>query len=55
MTLSVIDAQIEHFTIGQAFLDSELKQQIDAALQTREDDTSLDFTPQRSQKTPDCK
>lgn len=41
----------EQFTIGQAFLDSELKRQIDAALQTHGDDTSLDFNPQCSQKT----
>lgn len=46
-----IFAQIERFTIGQAFLDSELQKQIDAALQTHGDDTSLDFNPQCSPKT----
>ncbi|XP_056626651.1 nucleolar complex protein 3 homolog [Triplophysa dalaica] len=43
--------KIERFTIGQAFLDSELQKQIDAALQTHGDDTSLDFNPQCSPKT----
>ncbi|XP_051770071.1 nucleolar complex protein 3 homolog [Ctenopharyngodon idella] len=39
----------EHFTIGHAFLDPDLKTQIDAALQTESEQTSLDFT---SQHTP---
>ncbi|XP_042623126.1 nucleolar complex protein 3 homolog [Cyprinus carpio] len=37
----------EHFTIGDAFLDSELKTQIDAALQNASEQTSLDFTSQQ--------
>ncbi|XP_048027321.1 LOW QUALITY PROTEIN: nucleolar complex protein 3 homolog [Megalobrama amblycephala] len=39
----------EHFTIGHAFLDPDLKTQIDAALQTESEQTVLDFT---SQHTP---
>ncbi|XP_067286431.1 nucleolar complex protein 3 homolog [Pseudorasbora parva] len=39
----------EHFSIGHAFLDPELKTQIDAALQAEGEQTSLDFT---SQHTP---
>ncbi|KAL1263949.1 hypothetical protein QQF64_004304 [Cirrhinus molitorella] len=37
----------EHFTIGDAFLDSELKAQIDAALQDESEQMSLDFTLQQ--------
>ncbi|KAI2658759.1 hypothetical protein H4Q32_016890 [Labeo rohita] len=37
----------EHFTIGDAFLDSELKAQIDAALQNESEETNLDFTSQQ--------
>lgn len=39
----------EHFTIGHAFLDPDLKTQIDAALQHESEQMSLDFT---SQHTP---
>ncbi|XP_016402444.1 nucleolar complex protein 3 homolog [Sinocyclocheilus rhinocerous] len=40
----------EHFTIGDAFADSELKTQIDAALQNASEQTSLDFTSQHTQQ-----
>uniref|UniRef100_A0A672PU38 Nucleolar complex protein 3 homolog n=1 Tax=Sinocyclocheilus grahami TaxID=75366 RepID=A0A672PU38_SINGR len=40
----------EHFTIGDAFLDSELKTLIDAALQNESEQTSLDFTSQHTQQ-----
>ncbi|KAK9965128.1 hypothetical protein ABG768_004237 [Culter alburnus] len=36
----------EHFTIGHAYLDPDLKTQIDAALQTESEQTVLDFTSQ---------
>ncbi|XP_067226221.1 nucleolar complex protein 3 homolog [Chanodichthys erythropterus] len=36
----------EHFTIGHAFLDPDLKTQIDAALQTESEQMVLDFTLQ---------
>lgn len=39
----------EHFTIGDAFLDSELKMLIDAALQNESEQTSLDFTSQHTE------
>ncbi|XP_052426489.1 nucleolar complex protein 3 homolog [Carassius gibelio] len=39
----------EHFTIGDAFLDSELKTLIDAALQNESEQTSLDFTSQHTE------
>ncbi|XP_043110025.1 nucleolar complex protein 3 homolog [Puntigrus tetrazona] len=40
----------EHFTIGEAFLDSELKTMSDAALQDESEQTSLDFTSQHTQQ-----
>uniref|UniRef100_A0A671KL04 Nucleolar complex protein 3 homolog n=1 Tax=Sinocyclocheilus anshuiensis TaxID=1608454 RepID=A0A671KL04_9TELE len=40
----------EHFTIGDVFSDSELKTQIDAALQNGSEQTSLDFTSQHTQQ-----
>ncbi|KTG33612.1 hypothetical protein cypCar_00012812 [Cyprinus carpio] len=40
----------EHFTIGDAFLDSELKTLINAALQNESELTSLDFTSQQTQQ-----
>lgn len=39
----------EHFTIGHAFFDPDLKAQINAALQTESEQMSLDFT---SRHTP---
>uniref|UniRef100_A0A8C1HSQ9 Nucleolar complex protein 3 homolog n=1 Tax=Cyprinus carpio carpio TaxID=630221 RepID=A0A8C1HSQ9_CYPCA len=41
---------VEHFTIGDAFLDSELKTLINAALQNESELTSLDFTSQQTQQ-----
>ncbi|XP_066521022.1 nucleolar complex protein 3 homolog [Hoplias malabaricus] len=40
----------EHFTTGIAFLDSSLKEQIDAVLQSNDDIDSLDFTAHLKQK-----
>lgn len=40
----------EHFTIGAAFLDSNLKEQIDAAVNSEDNQESLDFAADLTKK-----